>query len=89
MDEVRKPKLLWRLRDSGDVKDCGTSTEVVCRHRNALAQEGVTWCACNRNKGAGLLKTVGAQVMPSGVPEARQGALRLGVFHAGPQSCLA
>lgn len=40
-------------------------------------------------KGSGLLKTVGAQVMPSRALDARHGVSRLGIFPAGLQSCLA
>jgi len=40
-------------------------------------------------KGSGLLKTVGAQVMPSRALDARHGVSTLGAFPAGFQSYLA
>ena len=74
MDEVRKPKLLWRLRDSGDVRTVGHQLKWSAGMEMHWPRMGIAWCTRSRNKGAGLLKTVGAQVMPSGVPEARHGA---------------
>lgn len=76
MNEAMKPKLLWRPQDTGDVGAMGHQWK-------KSAGMGRSWPKRElhgQTKRAGLLKIVGAQVMPSRALEARHGALRLGGY---------